>query len=1017
MLRAECPPCSVVHTTTLAVGAARWVPLADADAGGVGSRRRIDDKARKFAPSPIFTKHYDIVHAEATELEQDEDESLLADPGTTPIIPTSATTLLLTGQYGGDDDFEDDEDGDILTDKRIGPPPNRRFEMSTKQLTSHSERERARLRLLRARRREERGECKLCGAPHPEDPDAEACEVCGAPLVPPEETLDAAMSAVDDVLGLDEASLHDPATGTSALRTLRPGETLSIYRCPYCNAECRPSDRFCYSCDSALPAVATIELDAAGAIVAPVSPARTQANANPPSRDTLNSASDHHYRSGGPGAATAAQRKPKATGPGLELHCPKCNSIVAAGAQCDVCDWAPSGRSQAVTASGAPAAAAAGAQSGPGGPTRECTNCGKDNKWDARFCDWCGFKFPLPVQRIIVCGHCGTENPNGARFCNDCGVPLPAPQDERITAGGGDHSQMMNQALRTMASGSASDPYFEPRSRAGASAVAALSPGRGGVRNEGVAKRGARTTLRSVKEDGKAARVAVTNDGTAQPVSGVVGAGARGHGGAGTGSGRRQREIGTQTTYYYPSATTLKKHEEDGDTTAKRSEGKGAGKSGGKGGKGSGKGSRKPPKAPEVSPGSPGGKFYSAQITHIAQALKAYAKGNEAFRSAVGAPHMGGVVNAKVVHNGDEFVLTVALEDRGTKRTKSKADKSVVVFKDAKNRLGLKKLPGREYTLQALEGGESKFRGKLDEQGVPAKILVKVGAPITITADTAFPDGLQIPAGTTGTIEDCPLLKAGSTIKVSRDKACRIHVRLLGKQFEEKMVAITPIESEVISEEGEADDRADRDGVLYRRLQFPLALAFGKVKSSELGQPSKPGGKGQRALMGYGAPNQHTLDLIDELDKDRGGEGSAALVLAALEEGADANAPNAPDRKRPLYLTVRHGWELAVMRFLVDGGADVNGHVFDQDGRKRIVGPGGSTPLHAAVMCDDTARGLEMARELIQYGAKHDLKNDNKQTPLELATALGPSRRSIKNFLSSVVGGSSLRKMGRSRLS
>jgi len=60
-----------------------------------------------------------------------------------------------------------------------------------------------------------------------------------------------------------------------------------------------------------------------------------------------------------------------------------------------------------------------------------CTNCGRDNPDDARFCGGCGER----ILRDVVCGHCGRENPADARFCVECGseiigteagAPLPA---------------------------------------------------------------------------------------------------------------------------------------------------------------------------------------------------------------------------------------------------------------------------------------------------------------------------------------------------------------------------------------------------------------------------------------------------------------------------------------------------------------------------------------------------------------------------------------------------------------
>lgn len=58
----------------------------------------------------------------------------------------------------------------------------------------------------------------------------------------------------------------------------------------------------------------------------------------------------------------------------------------------------------------------------------KCTNCGFENRPDARFCKQCGQ--PLPAQPTppasVICPACGATAKPGALFCPRCGKPLPA---------------------------------------------------------------------------------------------------------------------------------------------------------------------------------------------------------------------------------------------------------------------------------------------------------------------------------------------------------------------------------------------------------------------------------------------------------------------------------------------------------------------------------------------------------------------------------------------------------------
>ncbi|MCH8205891.1 MAG: RDD family protein [Chloroflexi bacterium] len=52
-----------------------------------------------------------------------------------------------------------------------------------------------------------------------------------------------------------------------------------------------------------------------------------------------------------------------------------------------------------------------------------CSNCGRENPDEARFCAGCGSALVAPVVEVL-CPSCGRENPSQARFCGACGSPL-----------------------------------------------------------------------------------------------------------------------------------------------------------------------------------------------------------------------------------------------------------------------------------------------------------------------------------------------------------------------------------------------------------------------------------------------------------------------------------------------------------------------------------------------------------------------------------------------------------------
>ncbi|XP_027696243.1 double zinc ribbon and ankyrin repeat-containing protein 1 [Vombatus ursinus] len=52
--------------------------------------------------------------------------------------------------------------------------------------------------------------------------------------------------------------------------------------------------------------------------------------------------------------------------------------------------------------------------------TISCSKCGRRNRCDARFCDWCGAKSTVPAGSSI-CTKCGASNYPNARYCGSCG--------------------------------------------------------------------------------------------------------------------------------------------------------------------------------------------------------------------------------------------------------------------------------------------------------------------------------------------------------------------------------------------------------------------------------------------------------------------------------------------------------------------------------------------------------------------------------------------------------------------
>jgi len=59
----------------------------------------------------------------------------------------------------------------------------------------------------------------------------------------------------------------------------------------------------------------------------------------------------------------------------------------------------------------------------------QCPACNVEQADDAKFCNQCGSKLPLPVSQVMAgpdgrCEACGFLNTLGSRFCSECGTAL-----------------------------------------------------------------------------------------------------------------------------------------------------------------------------------------------------------------------------------------------------------------------------------------------------------------------------------------------------------------------------------------------------------------------------------------------------------------------------------------------------------------------------------------------------------------------------------------------------------------
>jgi len=367
----------------------------------------------------------------------------------------------------------------------------------------------------------------------------------------------------------------------------------------------------------------------------------------------------------------------------------------------------------------------------------------------------------------------------------------------------------------------------------------------------------------------------------------------------------------------------------------------------------------------------------------MAEQLKAYARDTPAFQEAAGRPVMGEVAAAQIREVGDEVELTVLFANRGSSSKSRKAE--TVVYADSKDQAGLARLSGPPTEVRAYDNGDPKHAQ--DAKLPPHAVLLKVGAPVTITKSLSLPDGTKVMSGTLAYIDSCPLLHGTPAVAaVAHDDAgCRLHVRLDGAGHKRKLVKLQPIEAALFKTGGKSK--------LFSRWYFPVQLAFSVAASASTStsKGKKVGGRGAGSKKG--ALNAATLALIETLGPS--GDGDDKTVLGLLDTGADPDA-NPPNRMRPLYLAALHGRVQAV-KFLLDSNADVNSKAVH-----------GDTPLHAAVRCRGH-EAEECARALLAAGAKQDVKNIKGVTPAGLAAELG--RESIRKLLAKSLAGGTLAKM------
>eukprot|EP00038_Savillea_parva_P011220 m.195979 g.195979 ORF g.195979 m.195979 type:complete len:935 (+) comp19673_c0_seq1:67-2871(+) len=198
--------------------------------------------------------------------------------------------------------------------------------------------------------------------------------------------------------------------------------------CPGCRTTCADTDRVCMRCGTQL----------------------------------LRTVAPGEVRSAGPATAGA-------DAPGM-VRCLACNKFSPQSSpSCLTCDASLAGAAGAVPAT-LPTTVTSAALLGPD-RVMVCMSCSKANPKGSRFCNWCGFKAPLPAQQVQACPTCATENPLSSAFCSDCGGEMPPPPQHEL--GVGDDASIM-ALYGQMEDGSVAMP---PSSGPGGAGAAAANAG------------------------------------------------------------------------------------------------------------------------------------------------------------------------------------------------------------------------------------------------------------------------------------------------------------------------------------------------------------------------------------------------------------------------------------------------------------------------------------------------------------------------------------------------------------
>eukprot|EP00041_Stephanoeca_diplocostata_P034002 m.1139744 g.1139744 ORF g.1139744 m.1139744 type:complete len:843 (+) comp24442_c0_seq6:131-2659(+) len=469
------------------------------------------------------------------------------------------------------------------------------------------------------------GACDLCRTPWPKDPKILFCQLCGfkrpeaiatlehthdlarelSPVSPLRTTHDAAPHHNQPVQGTRPAPasprphaqttsgthprrMHGAQPSVPGVAGSNDGTKANDRSCPYCGVAVGGSSRFCMACQNTIP-VRGESADEAGP--------------------------REHTNGIGMGNSKHIQPEENTT----MLLCDGCKSYSPATSHtCFTCDAplsVPVSTVKQVERHRIEKRVANSTQ------VMICKNCNRNNPKSSRFCNWCGFKAPIPTQQVIVCEECNEENLMTAKFCSTCGIGLPDPLDDRYTSGGGDHTIM--QLYDEIDDGTV---VHVADTANGTAAKRGMSP-----RRTDSPKRAGYDTLSEADRR-------------------LLEAAKRGS--------RKQKSVGVQTGLYFPSSQKL-------EASAKSSKARKQGD-----------GYDRFKHLPTTSVGPPPASgdahkelsSWRRQIDHMFMQLKAYARKKDdshaaRFQAEAMEFVMGEVTSASVRQDGDEVCLTVSLVD------------------------------------------------------------------------------------------------------------------------------------------------------------------------------------------------------------------------------------------------------------------------------------------------------------------------------------------------------------------